>query len=171
MNDEIQNGLPDAVVGTRQANRLAALPAVYKTQYGRLAIELAMQMDDPAVVFARHNMTAEQAAALIQTAEFTALLAEAEKEIQQNGMSFKAKARALAEDLLPYAYEIATDDLAAGTVRADLIQWFARMAGYEPPKNDGKQTGGAGGLNLTINFSGEAPMKVVGSEPITIEAG
>lgn len=155
---------------TRQNTRLAVLPAVYKTQYGRLAIELALKLDDPAVIFARHGLDNEAAAALIQTAEFTALLNSAEKEVAENGVSFRTKARAIAEDLLPYAYEIATDDLASGSVRSDLIQWFARVGGLEPPKQDGKGGTGGGGLNLTINFSGEQPMKVVGNEPITIQA-
>lgn len=158
------------IVNQRQQDRIAALPAVYKTQYGRLAMELALGLDDPTTIFARHGNTTEQAAALLMTAEFSALLAAAEKEVKENGVSFRTKARALAEDLLPYGYEIATDDLASGAVRADLIQWFARVGGLEPPKQDGKQVSG-GGLHLTINFSGEAPMKVVGNEPITIEAG
>lgn len=167
MSDELK--VPEASTH-RQADRIAALPAVYKTQYGRLAMELALKIDDPTTIFARHGHDTEAATALIQTAEFTALLASAEKEVAENGVSFRTKARAIAEDLLPYAYEIATDDLASGSVRSDLIQWFARVGGLEPPKQDGKGGTGGGGLNLTINFSGEAPMKVVGNEPITIQA-
>lgn len=157
------------ISGQRQAQRLNAIPAVYKTQYGRLAMELALKIDDPAAIFARHGYDQDGALALLETAEFTALLVNAEKEVKESGLSFRTKARAMAEDLLTHGYEIATDDLASASVRADLIQWFARIGGLEPPKADGKDSGNGGGINLTLNFAGAPPQHVVGSETLTIQ--
>lgn len=161
--------LPDTeVITSRQSNRIAAIPAVYKTQYGRLAIELALKLDDPDTVFARHGYGHEEALALLNTVEFSGLLVNAEKEVKESGLSYRSKARSMAEDLLVHGYEIATDDLASASVRADLIQWFARIGGLEPAKKDDRTVGG--GLNLTINFSGQDSQAVVRSEPITIQA-
>lgn len=166
MTDDV----PQFPVETRQQQRLAALPAVYKTQYERLACELALKLDDPDVIFARHGYTAETALELLGTLEFQALLTRVEKEVRESGLSFRTKARAMAEDLLPYAHELATDELASGSVRADLIQWFARIADLEPEKKDGKGSIGAGGINLNITFAGQPPQSIVSHQPITIEA-
>lgn len=162
------DGVPAAT--QRQQARLAAIPAVYKTQYGRLAMELAMKLDEPAEIFARHGFSPESALELLESAEFSALLTVAEKEARESGLTFRTKARAMAEDLLTHGYEIATDDLASASVRADLIQWFARIGGLEPPKasdKDGLHSGG--GINLTLNFSGAPPQNIVAGEILTIE--
>ena len=157
--------------GTRQAQRLAALPAAYKSQHERLAYELALKLDDSAVVFQRHGYSGEQALALLETAEFPVLLERVVQEVREKGLSFRAKARVMAEDLLQHGYEIATDEQASSAVRADLIQWMARVADLEPAKKDGKDTGVGGGLHLSITFAGQAPQTVTtGREPITIEA-
>ena len=158
------------IVHSRQDARIAALPALYKTQHERLACELALKLDDSAVIFQRHGYDADQALALLETKEFSITLDRVAREMQASGVTFRAKARAMAEDLLPHAYEIATDDLASPAVRADIIQWMARVADLEPaPKpKDGVPTGGSG-LHLSITFAGEAPMKVIGSEPLTLE--
>ena len=156
--------------GTRQAQRLAALPAAYKSQHECLAYELALKLDDSAVIFQRHGYTGEQALALLETGEFPALLERVVQEVREKGLSFRAKARVMAEDLLQHGYEIATDDHASAAVRADLIQWMARVADLEPAKKDGKDTGAGGGLHLSITFAGQAPQTVTtGREPITIE--
>lgn len=149
--------------------RMATVPALYKTTHERLAVELALRMEDPEVIFQRYGYTPEQADALMETASFTILLARIGKEIAENGLSFKAKIRAIAEDLLPTAHALATDALTSSSVRADIIKWAAKMAGHEPKeaKDDGRS---GGGLNLSITFAGQAPMKVVQNEPITLEA-
>lgn len=163
------DGLPAAT--QRQAERLAALPAAYKVQYERLAIELALKLDDSAVIFQRHGIAVDQALELLETPAFTALLTQATADVKEKGLSFRAKARVMAEDLLQHGYEIASDEYASAAVRADLIQWMARVADLEPAKKDGKDTGGGGGLHLSITFAGQEKQAVVnGREPITIEA-
>jgi len=155
---------------TRQAERLAALPAAYKSQHERLAYELALKLDDSGEIFARHGYNGEQALALLETKEFPALLERVVEEVREKGLSFRAKARVMAEDLLQHGYEIATDELASAAVRADLIQWMARVADLEPAKKDGKDVGAGGGLHLSITFAGQAPQTVTtGREPITLE--
>jgi len=156
--------------GTRQEQRLAALPAAYKSQHERLAYELALKLDDSGEIFARHGYNGEQALALLETAEFPVLLERVVQEVREKGLSFRAKARVMAEDLLQHGYEIATDAQASAAVRADLIQWMARVADLEPAKKDGKDSGAGGGLHLSITFAGQAPQTVTtGREPITIE--
>lgn len=159
--------LPITVESRRQA-RIAALPEVYKTQHERLAYELAMGLDDSADIFQRHGYGRDDALALLELPEFAKLLDRISREVRENGITFRAKARVMAEDLLQHGYEIATDELASAAVRADLIQWFARVGDLEPAAKK-VDTGASGGLSLTITFTDQAPVKVITHEPQTIE--
>lgn len=153
----------------RQDARLEAVPELYRQKHERLAIELAMGMDDADAIFARHGYDKDQAVALVGTPAFLALLQRTAEEVKTSGASFRMKARAQAEELLGYSFELATDPSVSSATRLDAIQWTAKMGDLEPKgaKDDGK-TGG--GLTLSITFSGQQPQTVVaGHEPLTIE--
>ena len=159
----------DTPAASRQATRLAEIPELYRKTHERLAVELALKVDTPDAVFAEYGYTPEQAADLLETPAFEALLRQAAKEVAETGLSFRTKAKLLAGELLPYANDIATDPLQSAAVRADLIKWSAKVAGFEPKESkDDSKTGG--GLTLSITFSGQQPQTVVSSrEPLTIE--
>ena len=155
---------------TRQEYRMAEIPELYRKTHERLAVELALKVDTPDAVFAEYGYTPEQAVDLLETPAFEALLRQAAKEVQTTGLSFKMKTQIMAGELLPYAHDIATDPMQSAAVRADIIQWTARMAGFEPKKVEETKTGG--GLTLTIQFAGNQPEKIVSTEePLTIENG
>ena len=159
--------VPGSTAQDYQDTRMGALPAVYRTAHERLACELALQMEEPGVIFERYGLDESQAIALMESPGFAATLARIGKEVKESGLSFKMKVRAQAEELLGHSFEIATDPLAPTSERVKLIQWTARVAGYEP--KEGKEEGRAGGgLNLTIQFAGQAPVQVVQHEPVTI---
>lgn len=161
---------PDQSPAAYRDERMGMIPAIYKTTHERLAVELALarsMAEEPAEVFARYGYSGEQAMALLEQPGFSAMLERIAKEVQTSGLTFKAKAKAIAEDLLPHAYEMATDPLCSSAVRADLIKWAAKISGYEPSGKDDVKSGG--GLNLSITFAGQAPMQIVKSEPLTIE--
>lgn len=140
----------------RQETRLAAIPEIYKTRLEQLAYELALRMEDPRDTFKRHGYDEDASLRLIESPAFSQLLAKVEREVLEKGLSFSTKARVIAEDLLQHAYEMATDEFAPSSVRADLIKWFAKVAGLEPKEKDGPK-GAVGGFNLSITFSGAAP--------------
>ncbi len=161
---------PSNTAASYQATRLDALPAVYKTAHERLACELALGMEEPGEIMARYGYDTDHALALLESPAFTVTCARVGKEVRESGLSFKLKARAQAEELLSHSFEMATDPLAAAAVRADLIKWTARVAGYEPKNGEGEAKTG-GGFNLTIQFAGQAPMQVMQHEPLTISQG
>lgn len=153
----------------QQEQRLKELPPLYRQALERLAYELALNMEPEQDTFKRHGYSIEEAQILIDSALFKVVLARVEKDVSENGLSFKAKAGAQAEELLAHSFEMATDPYVSAAVRADIIQWTARMAGYEPNKNvkdEGK--GGSGGINLHLTFTQVEPL-TVGHQPITIE--
>ncbi|MBT9176533.1 MAG: hypothetical protein DDT20_00852 [Firmicutes bacterium] len=153
----------------RQTARLADVPELYRKAHERLAVELALagpMREEPEAVFARYGYTPDQAIALLESRVFLVLLERVGAEVREQGLSFRAKARAISEDLLPHAYEIATDPQQSAAVRADLIKWSAKVAGHEPKEKDEVK---GGGFNLSITFAGQAPMKVVSSDAALIE--
>ena len=154
----------------RQAARLENIPEVYRGALERLCIELALHMEAPDEVFASHHYTPEQAAELVESPAFIAMLERVTKDVREQGLSFRHKAKAISEEVLPIALDMMTDTYISAAVRADLIKWVAKVAGNEPKEKDEGRTGG--GLTLSITFAGQAPQQVVTGavrEPITIE--
>lgn len=169
MSDDLQ---PALTPSEHQAARLAALPALYKTQPERLCYDLVLAKaigETEEAVFALYDYTPEQALALLESPGFSALLDRVAKDLHENGLTFKAKARAQSDALLEHSFEIATDPMQPTAERVKLIQWTARMAGHEKglDKDDGKGT--SSGFSLSITFAGQEPMRVVQNEPATIE--
>jgi len=172
MNEEF--GMPEELTPEqRRLSRIGNAPAAYKLQLERLAYELALKLEEPGAIFARHGYDREQAVELLHQPGFGDLLERVSKEVREQGVTFRAKARIMAEDLLQDGYEIATDELAPKTVRAELIQWFAKVGDLEPAPKSKDSGGGSGGggftLNLTFAGQGQQPV-ITGHEPITIEA-
>lgn len=160
----------------REARRLAArLPAGYVPRSGaditfdpRIAYELALGLDKPSAVFAKYNVQEERARSLIANAVFLATIKRYKEEVLATGISFRLKAKMQAEDLLTHSYLLASDPEVPAAVRADLIKWTAKVAGYEPTEKD-KGGGGAGGagFQLNITFAGvPAQATVVGGHTV-----
>jgi hypothetical protein len=168
MTDQLPAELVDDPIAERHRSQLDAVPSLYKTAHERLCVELSLHMEDPEVVFANHHYTHEQAQELLDNPAFVMMLERINKEVRESGLSYRMKARAIAEDLLPHARSIATDPYMSAAVRADLIKWSARVSGLEP-KEKGDEKAGSG-LLLSITFAGQNPQQLVaGREPLTIE--
>lgn len=69
-------------------------------------------------------------------------------QLKERGLSFKMKAQAQAELLLDTSWDVIHTDDVSPAVKADLIKWTAKMAGYEPAK--GPEAGGDGGVKINI---------------------
>jgi hypothetical protein len=74
-------------------------------------------------------------------------------ELQENGFSFAAKARILAEDLLPDAYKMAKDREISPAVRAKMIENLVEWGDLKPKNNTNLAPPGAG-FSITINLPG-----------------
>lgn len=154
----------------RQGRRMEEVPELYRQTHERLAVELALHIEDAEAIFASYGYNAEQAAELLENHQFVMILQRATKEVQTTGLSFKTKAQLIAGELLPYAHDLATDPLVSAATRLASIQWTAKMAGFEPTSKDDVKS--AGGLTLSITFAGQAPQQVInGREPLTITQG
>ena len=75
-------------------------------------------------------------------------------ELKENGFSFAAKSRVLAEDLLPVAYHMAKDPDVPAATRAKMIENLVDWGDLKP-KNSAGQTAGPG-FSITINLPSTA---------------
>lgn len=73
-------------------------------------------------------------------------------DLQENGYSFAAKSKVLAEDLLPIAYHMARDNEVPAAVRAKLIENMVEWADLKPKKAVENAPGA--GFSITFNIPG-----------------
>lgn len=122
-----------------------------------LPIELALKTATPDELRREYGYTPEEWEALPRNPVFMRDLAGACELVRQEGMSFKLKAKLIAEENLKQCWKMIHADhvLVPAAVKAKLIELTARWAGY-----DNKVTGdGSGGgpvnantLNIQINL-------------------
>lgn len=135
----------------------------------RIAYEVALDLDEPSEIFSRYGYDADDAVALSGTELFARTVKEYREEIKVSGVGFKLKAKIQAEDLLTHSYQIATDPDVPASVRADLIKWTAKVAGYEPKDSTGKEGGGGTfALNITFAQGGQTVLSASAQKEVSV---
>ena len=116
-------------------------------------------------IYGSEGLTQTEYDAISTNPTFKQYVLAYENELKEAGFSFAAKARVLAEDLLPTAYHMARDPDTPSAVRRQIIADFVDW-GKLNPKNDVSVAPGTG-FSVTINFPG-TPQRP--SETVVIEA-
>lgn len=122
-----------------------------------LPIELALKTATPAELRVEYGYTEEEWDALPRNPAFMKDLAQAVELVRQEGMSFKLKAKLIAEENLKQVWKMIHESHGdvPPVVKAKLIELNARWAGFDPKSNG---EGGAGGalvsnaLQININL-------------------
>jgi len=125
-----------------------------------LPIELALKTANPAELQTEYGYTDAEWAALRTNTVFLRELAGACELVRQEGMSFKLKAKLIAEENLKQVWKMIHADhvLVPAVVKGKLIELTARWAGFDPRTT---AEGGAGGpvnantLNIQINLGAD----------------
>jgi hypothetical protein len=117
-----------------------------------LPIEVALRTGTNAEICKSYGISKDEWQVLINDPTFRADVAKAMEIMQQEGMSFKLKARLQAEEMLKKIWRMvhANDGSVPPAVKADLIKFTIRAAGY-----DGSADKGAGNqqaLQININL-------------------
>lgn len=139
----------------------------------RLALDVALVLEGSGEamdeVLERHNVTTEQMRDFEKDPVFLKKISALRDDVRTNGMTFKLKAKAQAEELLTTSWMMIHDVDVSPAVKADLIKSTVKWAGYEP-KNDTTVDVGAG-VKITINLGNTAPEAVAqpASEPKVID--
>lgn len=112
----------------------------------RFVLDIAMSLEgtgDPAeVVLEAHGYTPDQLIEFSKDPLFAQRVEHFRTQLRENGFTFKLKAKAQAELLLDTSWEVIHTPDVSPAVKADLIKWTAKMAGYEPTKDIATDGGG-----------------------------
>lgn len=120
-----------------------------------LPIELALKTADPDIIRQEYGYSHEEWAALPRNNVFMKELAGACELVRQEGMSFKLKAKLIAEENLSEVFKLTRDPQCPPAVKGKLIELTARWAGFDPRTNGEDAAGGAlqaNTLNIQINL-------------------
>lgn len=136
----------------RDTTNPTTLPAPLTRRWtDRFAIDLAMTAegsgDPPAMLLKEHGYTTNDLVTFSKDPLFMQRFEKYRTDLRERGLSFKMKAQAQAEEFLTNTYLIVNNDATSPAVKADLIKWMAKMAGYEPTKESMQAEGG-----VTINI-------------------
>jgi hypothetical protein len=121
-----------------------------------LPIELALRTATPDNLRIEYGYSPEEWEALPRNPVFMRDLAGACELVRQEGMSFKLKAKLIAEENLGEVFRLTRDPGCPHAVRGKLIELTARWAGFDPRTNGEEGAGGgpvnANTLNISINL-------------------
>ena len=132
------------------------LPLAYHDWSDRLAMDVALMLENSGDVLddvmLRHSITAEDMVRFNGDRVFLKKVGELRGEIRANGMTFKLKARAQAEELLTTSWTLIHSPDVSAAVKADLIKSTVKWGGLEPKTHDGFDGGSSSGVSITINL-------------------
>ena len=134
-----------------------------------LPIELALKVAPVKEICEAYQIDRAQWENLRHDPRFKKDLATAVELVRKEGMSFRLKAKLQAEEMLKTSWNLVHSNDTPPAVRADLIKFTTRCAGYADP--EGAAAGFKGsGFSITINIpSAAATPKLVEREPALIE--
>jgi hypothetical protein len=120
-----------------------------------LPIELALKTATPGEIQLEYGYSDEEWQALPKNPVFMKELAGACEMVRTEGMSFKLKARLIAEENLKETFKMIREshDLVAPAVKGKLIELTARWAGYDPRTNGEGAVVGSIGNTLAIQIN------------------
>lgn len=119
-----------------------------------LPIELALKTADPAELRIEYGYSDAEWGALRTNPVFLKELAGACELVRQEGMSFKLKAKLIAEENLKQTWKLIHANETPAAVKGKLIELTARWAGFDPRTTEGAGGGAvnANMLNISINL-------------------
>lgn len=111
-----------------------------------LALDIALESAPLPEILEAYNITPEQMKGIIGNPNFQRELENYRLEIQQDGYTFRMKAKAQAEEYLNIAWKMVHSPDVPSNVRADLIKQTVRWAALEAPPPASSPMNGAGGI-------------------------
>ena len=118
----------------------------------RLLLDLALAVDPLEDILTRYSLTSQHYDALMASQTFRRELALMVRDVQENGASFKAKAKVQAESYLPVLDMLIYDETVAASTKLSAIQSVVRWGDLEPKPTKEEQTTNATQINVNISF-------------------
>lgn len=117
-----------------------------------LVLDVALGTDEDAILEA-YGLQAHQLAAIKANPLFKAQLKRIEKQLEEDGASFRLKAAIQAEGMLETNWAMVHDPNVPAAVRADLMKATARWGGFDGNAAKGASAGGAQ-FSISIHMGG-----------------
>jgi len=107
--------------------------------------------DDISVVLLREDVPANEFAAIEKDRVYQRYVTAYTKELEENGFSFAAKCRILAEDAIQSMYDMSKNEEMPAAARVKAVENLVEWGGLAAPKiaQDGA---GTGGFHITFNL-------------------
>lgn len=121
-----------------------------------MILAVAIGMEDAQEIAARYGFEGARWEALSKWKPFNDAVAKQKAELEQNGITFRIKAKALTEDVFEDAYKIARSNDATLLQKLEFIKLGAKLGDMEPKAS--AQVASGPGFSITINLT-EAPKK------------
>ncbi len=119
-----------------------------------MILAIAVGMEDPQEIAARYGFENTRWTSLQQWKPFNDAVAKQKAELEQNGVTFRIKAKALTEDVFEDAYKIARSNDATLLQKLEFIKLGAKLGDMEPKAN--AQIAAGPGFSITINLADTA---------------
>lgn len=133
---------PDTPPGTKSFPTISA----------ELVASIALGLEDDLVVAGRHGISVEQFQVLQRSPHFLRSVENKRAEFKKEGVTFKAKAGWMAEELLDKVYVMAARDDASFSQTHEALKTMIKAAGLEP-KPDPTAIAGPG-FSISIDLGG-----------------
>lgn len=121
----------------------------------QLVHDIAIGLDDTTTILKRHNISEAEYDELCQNPSFRAAIVKQSREYQEQGVSFKLKAKALAEHHLVLMNELITDPEVPPNIRLEalskLTEWSDLYNKKAPPPTNNTQVN-AETVSITFNM-------------------
>lgn len=119
----------------------------------RIAFGLALEIHSPEEICQQFNLSPDDYNALACNPEFGKTVDLYKRELQENGVTYRSKAKLQAEMLLDTSWKLIHAVSTPAAVKADLIKWTAKMGDLEPKSSKGEDVPT---FALQINLGGAA---------------
>jgi len=125
---------------------------------------MAIGMEDPEEVASRYGFESIRWKSLQSWKPFNDAVAKQKAELEQNGVTFRIKAKALTEDVFEDAYKIARSNDATLLQKLEFIKLGAKLGDMEPKAS--AQVASGPGFSITINLQDSQKKQVIDVEPV-----
>lgn len=115
-------------------------------------VALALGVEEQADILTRFDISPERFEMLKPLPAFRKAVAEAQKEIREQGHTFKIKCKGIAEDFLDDLYLELQNPQVGLSTKVDVFKYLTRMGGLEPQAQVAGTQSSAPQVNIQINL-------------------
>lgn len=120
-----------------------------------LPLEIALKSAPLSEIRATYNISDEEWETLKNNEQFRKAVLKCEDDAKEDGFSFKTKSKIQAEALLATSWALIHNEDTPAAVKADLIKFTTRIAGYEPNPKAANAGDTTPSFQININMGGQ----------------